>query len=188
MSRFIKHITFCFGILFCLNNSFAAAIYYSSVDYGCADSLGVENIIHKKNELHVVHEDGSIHAVDLNNNVIWGFRNKWGEDYRFDKSNKSWRIIEYGKISVFVDPKKIAASTDNPDIAPGYQDSPYELNKYHRYALTPDGELIKYSRKRFLKGLESDPALRKRFLKILNEQPANLLLYIMKYNADLWLE
>jgi hypothetical protein len=48
--------------------------------------------------------------------------------------------------------------------------------------------MVKYSRKRFLNSLEYDPTLRNRFLKILNEQPANLLLYIMKYNADLWEE
>lgn len=172
----------------CISEVHSAAIYYKSDEYGKMDSVSILDIEHIKTDLKITNDQGHVTLLSLKENSIWGFRNKWGEDYRILKANSSWRVVEYGEISVYSSRKLKISSPENPDISPDYQDTPYELNKYYCYSLLPTGEMVKYSRKRFLNSLEYDPTLRNRFLKILNEQPANLLLYIMKYNADLWEE
>jgi hypothetical protein len=175
--------------IFCTTNLKlnAAAIYYHPEEYGKIDSVGIVDIKHVNYLLMITRANGEKDFVSLKESKIWGFRNQWGEDYRIEKPKTSWRILEYGAISVYT--KRSAQSTvENPEITPGNADQPYRLDKTYRFSSTPSGEMIKYSRKRFLKSLEDRPELRKKFLKILNEQPVNVLLYIMKYNAGQWEE
>ena len=181
MKRTVLLICFTLVLFFNLVSHCQATIYKTSSEYGNDNTLTFVDVVHEKNNLTLINEDGSIKKIDLSKENIWGYRNKWGEDYRIRNSHDSQRIIEFGKICIY-STKKTAATTSTPDISPDWEDNPYKLGKVNSFSIDSNGKIIKFSKRKLLKALRSDPKTYRKFLNYINDNSDELLIKIIEYN------
>ena len=159
-----------------------ATVYKADTDYGNKNFRAYVSVEHVKNGLWVKSKDESLDRINLAKDKYWGYRNSWGESYRFKNAKKALRIIEFGAICVYEN-KPIIAATSNPDIVPNWEDNPYGLSKNHSFSIGSNGKIITFSKNKFLKALETIPSAYTQFQKYFESNSNDILVKIMEYNV-----